>query len=286
VLAMATWSAVITLLAGRALPERSAGWIPAIAGIFAVGFAVTLATVTLLNIVRSPWAVALELICLGGLGLLALKGHGTRDVGEWIGPACIIGAALLLQANLLRLFGPPGDLTLGDIARMQWPALVSLLWAAMGAALTVWGRQSASRMLWISGAALLVAAAVKLVLVDFGSLGELTNILAVIAAGGMCLLVGWLAPMPPAAEVKVEPKSSPPPTQGAAPAPVSTPPPQREPTERVAPVHSGKQMPQEGPSTRSNRKTGWIIAIIAAVVLLTSRFGHRVLEFVYDVLIP
>jgi predicted membrane protein DUF2339 len=161
-----------------------------------------------------------------------------------------------------------------------------LLWAAMGAALTVWGRHSVSRMLWVSGAALLVAAAVKLVLVDFGSLGELTNILAVIAAGGMFLLVGWLAPMPPAAEVKAAPKSSPPPTQREAPARATTPPPQQAPADRVAPVRTGNQTPQEAPSTRSNRKTGWIIAIIAAVVLLTSRFGHRVLEFVYDVLIP
>lgn len=303
VLAIAALSAVATLLAGRAFPERSVGWVPAIAGIFAVGFAVTLATVTLLNIVRSPWAVGLELICLGGLGVLALKSHGTRDVGEWIGPACIIGAALLLQANLLRLFGPPGDMTLGDIAHMRLPTLVSLLWAAMGAALTVWGRQSTSRMLWVSGAALLVAAAVKLVLVDFGSLGELTNILAVIAAGGMFLLVGWLAPMPPAAEVKAAPKTAPPPTQREAPARAPTPP-QRAPAERVAPVHVGKQIPQEGPATReglvmpesygkrpsgqsvsntsSSRKIGWIIALIAAVVLLSSRFGHRVLEFIHD----
>ncbi len=283
VLAIAAFSAVATLLAGRAFPERSVGWVPAIAGIFAVGFAVTLATVTLLNIVRSPWAVGLELICLGGLGVLALKSHGTRDVGEWIGPACIIGAALLLQANLLRLFGPPGDMTLGDIAHMRLPTLVSLLWAAMGAALTVWGRQSKSRMLWVSGAALLVAAAVKLVLVDFGSLGELTNILAVIAAGGMFLLVGWLAPMPPAAEVKAAPKSSPPPTQREAPARAPTPPPQRAPAERVAPVHTGKQVPPDGPAMRSNTKIGWVIALIAAVVLLSTRFGHRLLEFVHDV---
>lgn len=303
VLAMAALSAVATLLAGRALPERSAGWIPTIAGIFAVGFAVTLATVTLLNIVRGPWAVMLELISLGGMGLLALKSRGTRDVGEWIGPAYIIGVALVLQANLLRLFGPPGDMTLRDIARMQFPALVSLLWAAMGAALTVWGRHSPSRMLWVSGAALLVAAAVKLVLVDFGSLGELTNIIAVIAAGGMFLLVGWLAPMPPAAPAKEAPKSSPPPTQREA----AAPPTQPSTAERVAPASGSKEMPkagtakpeelvmpeaywkkrpppsQETSAARSSRKTGWIIAIIAAVVLLSTRFGHTVLQVVHDI---
>jgi uncharacterized membrane protein len=38
-----------------------------------------------------------------------------------------------------------------------------------------------------------------MMLLDFGSLGQLTNILAVIAAGVVFLAVGWLAPMPPAA---------------------------------------------------------------------------------------
>jgi len=47
------------------------------------------------------------------------------------------------------------------------------------------------------GAMLLVAAAVKLILLDFGSLGQLGNILAMIAAGGVFLLVAWLAPFPP-----------------------------------------------------------------------------------------
>ena len=89
---------------------------------------------------------------------------------------------------------------------MEAPTVVSLLWAAMGGVLTVWGRHRAVRSLWIAGACLLVAAAVKLVLVDFGSLGQLANILAVIAAGVVFLLVGWLAPMPPAAAPVAKPE--------------------------------------------------------------------------------
>ena len=59
-------------------------------------------------------------------------------------------------------------------------------------------RRVGSRVQWSAGAAFLVGAAIKLVLLDFGSLGQLANILAVIAAGGVFMLVGWLAPMPPA----------------------------------------------------------------------------------------
>ena len=83
---------------------------------------------------------------------------------------------------------------------MDWRALVSLLWAAIGAALTIGARRAGSRVQWSAGATCLVGAAIKFVLVDFGSLGQLANILAVIAAGGVFLLVGWLAPMPPARE--------------------------------------------------------------------------------------
>jgi uncharacterized membrane protein len=108
---------------------------------------------------------------------------------------------LVLQAHLLRWFGPSGQLTVADLAHMRWPTLISLLWTALGAMLTLWARRRVSRSVWVAGAALLVAAAIKLVLVDIGtrlsSLGDITNILAVIAAGAVFLLVGWLAPMPP-----------------------------------------------------------------------------------------
>ena len=63
--------------------------------------------------------------------------------------------------------------------------------------LTINARRVGSRAQWTAGATFLVGAAIKFVLVDFGSLGQLANILAVIAAGAMFLLVGWLAPMPP-----------------------------------------------------------------------------------------
>src|SRR5689334_24785318 len=59
------------------------------------------------------------------------RSHGRRvRVGEWILPAAVIGAALVLQANLLRWLGPAGDLNALDIFDMDWRALVTLLWAS------------------------------------------------------------------------------------------------------------------------------------------------------------
>ena len=169
---------------------------------YAALFGLTLALVTTLSIGRSPWAVALELLCLLGLILLVAQERPSAPLPSWVAPGSALGAGLVVQANLLRWFGPPGTLDLGELLHMRFTALISLLWATLGALMTLWGCKRGSRPLWVGGAALMVAAAVKFVLVDFGALGQLANILAVIAAGIVFLLVGWLAPMPAAATPK------------------------------------------------------------------------------------
>jgi len=198
-LAVAAAAAVVVLLAGYRAPRRSAGWFSEANDMFAMGFAFVLAAAAIFDIERDAAAVTLELLCVGALILIACWNDNRVRVGHWILPATVIGVAAVLQANLLRWLGPPGDLNALDVARMNWPTLVSLLWASIGAALTIWARRVGSRVQWSAGAAFLVGAAIKLLLLDFGSLGDLANIIAVIAAGGVFLLVGWLAPMPPAA---------------------------------------------------------------------------------------
>jgi uncharacterized membrane protein len=200
VLAVTAAFAAVVLLVGYRVPSRSASWFKEATDIFAVGFAFVLVAAAAFDIERAASAVLLESICVAGLVLIAHWNGKRERAGHWIIPATVIGVALMLQANLLRWLGPAGDLNALDVARMDWPTLVSLLWASIGAALTIWARRVGSRVQWSAGAAFLVAAAIKLLLLDFGSLGQLANILAVIAAGGVFLLVGWLAPMPPAAE--------------------------------------------------------------------------------------
>jgi hypothetical protein len=215
-LAIAAAFAVAVMLAGYRAEKRSARWFNTATDIFASSFAFVLAAAAAFDIERDIAAVLLELICIGGLMLAARWNDDRVHVGRWIIPATVIGAALVLQANLLRWLGPAGDLDALDVTRMNWPTLVSLLWASIGAALTIWARRIGSRVQWTAGAAFLVGAAIKLLLIDFGSLGQLANILAVIAAGGVFLLVGWLAPMPPAAKAPPAPPPRPP---GAAPTP-------------------------------------------------------------------
>jgi uncharacterized membrane protein len=213
-------TAVTVLFIGLRARARSLRWINEAADIFAVGLAFVLALATLFDIERERSAVVLEVLCVAALGLLAYWNGRTVRVGVWTLPAAVIGAALLLQANLLRWLGPPGELNALDIFDMGWGALLTLLWASIGAVLTINARRTGSRAQWSAGATFLVGAAIKFVLVDFGSLGQLANILAVIAAGAMFLLVGWLAPMPPSrnAEDGGSPGGSPPPSPTSAPA--------------------------------------------------------------------
>jgi uncharacterized membrane protein len=153
---------------------------------------------TLIHIERAPWAVAFELIALVYLAETArfLVSSENRD-GTIFGYVAVAAAAAVSAAMLLRFIGPPGTLTILALNHMLWPAFVSLLWVAIGATLTWLSTRNRSRTLWSLGAALLVAAAAKLILLDFGSLGQIGNIVAMMAAGGVFLLVAWLAPFPP-----------------------------------------------------------------------------------------
>jgi hypothetical protein len=169
-----------------------------------VGFVVVGALLfyeTLFHIEREAWAVAFELVALIYLVVTArfVLFSDSRDVP--LAGYVPLGAAVTVSAAmLLRLIGPPGTLTILALNDMLLPAVVSLIWAVIGGLLTWLSTRNRSRTLWSLGAMLLIAAAVKLILLDFGSLGQLGNILAMMAAGGVFLLVAWLAPFPPREE--------------------------------------------------------------------------------------
>lgn len=194
---VAALAALVTLSAGALAKGKQAEWVNVASDVAAVAFAAVVTFATLFDIARNPWAVTLELECLAGLGLVAWIRANRGSPDGMLAVTLALGVALVAQANLLRFLGPPGDLDVGDILKLRLPAVVSLSWAVVGSLLTIWSRKASSRALWLAGAGLLVGAAVKLLVVDFGSLGQLANILAVIAAGAVFLLVGWLVPIPP-----------------------------------------------------------------------------------------
>lgn len=173
--------------------------------------ALVAAWLLLFHIERGLWPVLFELFSVATLAVAtwALAGN-RRDVA---GAITIAIGAFVLQAMLLRWLGPAGILSAADLSRMALPAMVSLMWATLGGGVCWWSTRIASRSLWGLGSTLLVLSAIKLVLFDFGSLGQLANIISVLLAGLVFLAVAWLAPIPPKArkdkqaESKVRPAS-------------------------------------------------------------------------------
>ena len=181
---------------GKACQWRAPIWNSSI-GAYFWSIALTMAWLLFFHIERGLWPVLFEILSVAALALMTWSFAGDRrDVS---GAVTIAISAFVLQAMLLRWFGPPGILSADDLARMALPAMVSLMWATLGGGMCWWSARIASRSLWGLGAALLTLSAIKLVLFDFGSLGQLANIIAVLLAGLVFLGVAWVAPIPPKA---------------------------------------------------------------------------------------
>jgi uncharacterized membrane protein len=80
-------------------------------------------------------------------------------------------------------------------------AVLSLLWTLTAMGLMVFANRRAMRTLWLIGAALLAAVVLKLFFVDLSAQGTIERIVSFVGVGGLILLIGYLAPVPPSATV-------------------------------------------------------------------------------------
>lgn len=84
-------------------------------------------------------------------------------------------------------------------------AAVTLAWTACALALMAAAARRAWREAWLAGAGLLVLAVGKLFLVDLAALSGLTRVVAFVGVGLLLLVIGYLAPLPPARAGRDEP---------------------------------------------------------------------------------
>jgi uncharacterized membrane protein len=75
----------------------------------------------------------------------------------------------------------------------------SILWTLLAMALMLMAHRRHARPIWMGGAALLGLTVAKLFLVDLSNRGGSERIVAFIAVGVLMLVVGYFAPIPPAA---------------------------------------------------------------------------------------
>ena len=78
----------------------------------------------------------------------------------------------------------------------------AILWSVLALVLMVFAHRRGLRMVWMVGAALLGLTVFKLIFVDLANRGGFERIIAFISVGVMMLLIGYLAPLPPATEDK------------------------------------------------------------------------------------
>ncbi|MDE2595146.1 MAG: DUF2339 domain-containing protein, partial [Burkholderiales bacterium] len=218
-----TWmvaSALFASLQARWLLPQGRLWPNTLSPLGLILFGGYLFFQALFHIEREPWAVAYELVALSYLLLTVrfMPVDRAQDA-RFFSLAATLAVISVALAMVLRWVGPPGVLTIFDLDRVLLPAVVSLCLAMVGAGMTWWATRTASRGLWGLGTFLLAATAVKLVFFDFGSLGQLGNILAMMAAGGVFLGVAWLAPMPPKADEAPVTETPPQPPRATPPGP-------------------------------------------------------------------
>ena len=92
---------------------------------------------------------------------------------------------------------------------------LSILWAVIGLSGMVAGVRMARRAVWVAGASWMAVVVVKLFLVDLRNLTALGRVVSFIVVGVLLLIVGYLAPVPPAASGETNDADEPAGTGGA-----------------------------------------------------------------------
>jgi uncharacterized membrane protein len=84
----------------------------------------------------------------------------------------------------------------------------AILWTVLALVLMVFAHRRVMRTLWMVGAGLLALTVAKLFLVDLSNAGGTERIVAFIVVGVLMLIVGYLAPLPPAVSTKTASKAT------------------------------------------------------------------------------
>lgn len=155
-----------------------------------------------------PLANPLELVAIAALlaalawwRRLARDGVAIPDDGRAF--AIIFAAAVFIALNttLLRSMHHYYDIPYRATALWRSPAVqaaLSLAWATLGSlAMALAARRSGRREHWIVGAGLLGLVVLKLFLIDLAGSGAVARIVSFLGVGVVCLVIGYLAPIPP-----------------------------------------------------------------------------------------
>jgi uncharacterized membrane protein len=130
-------------------------------------------------------------------------GATAKTLYRWLG----LGAFIVLNGIVVRTvhhwLGVPWQLH-ALIASRPLQAALTLTWTVAALAAMVVATKRRLRVLWLIGAGLLAAVIVKLFAIDLAALSGLTRVVAFLGVGALLLVIGYVAPLPPASKDRVD----------------------------------------------------------------------------------
>lgn len=199
------WMVIALCLIG-AVAMGGASWVgSAVASmggalILAVAAIVHLGDFSLLDSGTDIYSLVAVLVSVA-TGAACLRGRaGTPFESAWSSTALGVALFSLVTAIVLRVchYGAGVVWNLPGLWRsILVQVSLSVVWSVLALALMVFAHRSARRSVWIVGATLIALVVIKLFTVELGDSGGLSRIVSFIAVGGLLLVVGYFAPVPP-----------------------------------------------------------------------------------------
>ena len=149
-----------------------------------------------------PLANPLDLTLVAALAALFVwsrerAGMAERTLYAWWGAAVFLLVNAMVFRTIHQWLDVPWRLP-SLLASKPLQAALTLTWTATALPLMLLATRRAIRPLWMVGAGLLAVVVVKLFALDLSSLSGLPRVVAFLGVGVLLLLIGYLAPLPPA----------------------------------------------------------------------------------------
>jgi uncharacterized membrane protein len=151
----------------------------------------------------------LDLTLVAALAVLFVWTHHTMHVAErtlygWFGAALFLLVNAIVFRTVHHWLDVPWRLP-ALLASKPLQAALTLTWTATALPLMLVATKRAVRPLWMVGAFLLAIVVIKLFVLDLSALSGLPRVVAFLGVGVLLLLIGYLAPLPPARDGEKRP---------------------------------------------------------------------------------
>jgi len=184
------------VLAAPPLAVLMLGWFW-LANIFSDGTAKPLPYVPLLNPLDLGLLFALLGIYLWSRGVAPERGPRVELIAQGVaGISLFAFFTALVMRTAHHWGGVPFHLD-ALLASMLVQAGLSIVWTLIALGLMIGGHLRHRREVWLIGAALIAVVVAKLFFVELSNRGGLARIVSFIGVGGLLLVVGYFAPLPP-----------------------------------------------------------------------------------------